>query len=149
MIWCESLPPPRIAPKALDVLQALLWRFHNAKSGLCFPSYETIAEAAGCARSTVAEAIKALEAGGVMTWVNRLKRVRDPLGGRARVLRTSNGYAFHDPKSSKSDERTRTESQASSPSFIPPALPEIDPETPLGGALLRYQTAFRTKLQPT
>jgi hypothetical protein len=26
--------------------------FHNAKSGLCFPSYETIAEAAGCARST-------------------------------------------------------------------------------------------------
>jgi hypothetical protein len=29
-----------------------LWGFHNAKSGLCFPSYERIAEAAGSARST-------------------------------------------------------------------------------------------------
>jgi hypothetical protein len=46
---------------ALDVLGALLWVFHNARTGVCFPSYERIAEQAGCARSTVAEAIKALE----------------------------------------------------------------------------------------
>src|SRR5208337_2854229 len=45
-----------ITAKALSVLEALLWSFHNAKSGLCFPSYEKIAEAAGAARSTVAEA---------------------------------------------------------------------------------------------
>src|SRR5208337_1479997 len=45
-----------ITAKALAVLEALLWGFHNAKSGLCFPSYERIAEAAGAARSTVAEA---------------------------------------------------------------------------------------------
>ena len=44
-----------VTAKALSVLEALLWAFHNAKSGLCFPSYEQIAEAAGCARSTVAE----------------------------------------------------------------------------------------------
>ena len=50
-----------ITAKALAVLEALLWSFHNARSGLCFPSYETIAERAGCARSTVAEALKALE----------------------------------------------------------------------------------------
>ena len=37
----------------LDVLQALLWGFHNARAGCCFPSYEAIAEKAGCARSTV------------------------------------------------------------------------------------------------
>ena len=86
-----------IAPKMLIVLQALLWRFHNARSGLCFPSYETIAEAAKCARSTVAAAVKALEAAGVLSWVNRLKRVIGPDGVR-RVVRTSNGYAFHDPK---------------------------------------------------
>ena len=49
----------------LDVLGALLWVFHNARSGVCFPSYETIAGKAGCARSTVAEAIKALEFAGV------------------------------------------------------------------------------------
>ena len=65
-----------VTAKALAVLEALLWAFHNAKSGLCFPSYETIAEAAHCARSTVAEAIKALEEAGIMSWVHRLKRVR-------------------------------------------------------------------------
>jgi hypothetical protein len=59
------LGPPGRLRDARDVwprLEALLWGFHNAKSGLCFPSYERIAEAAGCARSTVAEALKALEA---------------------------------------------------------------------------------------
>ena len=50
----------QITVKALAVLESLLWTFHNAKSGLCFPSYGRIAEAAGCARSTVAEALKTL-----------------------------------------------------------------------------------------
>ena len=94
-----------ITAKALAVLEALLWGFHNARSGLCFPSYEKIAERAGCARSTVAEAIKALEDAGLLTWVNRLKRVRERCkdlfghsGSLVRVLRTSNGYRFNDPK---------------------------------------------------
>jgi len=115
-----------ITAKALAVLQALLWTFHNARSGLCFPSYETIAEAASCARSTVAEALKALEDAGVLSWVNRIKRVReaapdlfDGQGWRWRVLRTSNAYAFTDPSpasdppsSSKSDFPTGTPNQA-------------------------------------
>ena len=46
------------------MLEALLWAFHNARNGLCFSSYEKIAEAAHCARSTIAEAIKALEDAG-------------------------------------------------------------------------------------
>ena len=83
-----------------------MWGFHNAKSGLCFPSYEKIAEAACCARSTFAEAIKALEDTRILSWVNRLKRVagaaeRDLFGHpirKTRVLRTSNGYAFIDPQ---------------------------------------------------
>ena len=41
------------------------------------PSYEAIAEAAGCARGTVYEAIRALEQVGVLSWVNRIKRVRE------------------------------------------------------------------------
>jgi hypothetical protein len=84
-----------LTAKALAVLQALLWTFHNARSGLCFPSYERIAEAAHCARSTVAEAIKALEDAGVLSWVHRIKRVReaapdlfDGYGWRWRVIRT-------------------------------------------------------------
>ncbi len=45
----------------LEVLQALLWGFHNSRSGCCIPGYDSIAAKAGCARSTVAEALKALD----------------------------------------------------------------------------------------
>jgi hypothetical protein len=114
-----------ITAKALAVLEALLWGFHNAKSGVCFPSYAKIAERAGCAASTVAEAIKALEAAGLMTWINRIKRVRVPCpdllgagGWRWRVLRTSNAYEFPDPgaaasrPASESENPRGTEDQA-------------------------------------
>ena len=70
----------------------------------CFPSYERIAKAAKCARSTVALAVAALEAAGLLTWVNRLvkvrRRERDLFGhwcSEWRVLRTSNGYRLTDP----------------------------------------------------
>jgi len=96
-----------LSPERLEVLQALLWGFHGAKTGLCFPSYEKIAEAASCARSTVYEAIRALEDAGLLTWVNRIKRVRERCvdllgdqGWRWRVLRTSNAYEFRDPSPS-------------------------------------------------
>jgi hypothetical protein len=52
----------------LEVLEALLWGFHNSRTGCCFPSYASIATRAECARSTVAEALKALEWAGVLTW---------------------------------------------------------------------------------
>ena len=66
-----------ITRASLDVLGALLWVFHNAARACCFPSYETIAAKAGCARTTVAEAIKALEFAGVLTWQNRITRIRE------------------------------------------------------------------------
>jgi Helix-turn-helix domain len=88
-----------------EVLEALLWGFHNAASGACFPSYEAIAAKAECCRDTVCEAIKALALAGVLSWVNRIVRERvrerDLFGQwvtRWRVLRTSNAYAFRDPK---------------------------------------------------
>jgi hypothetical protein len=132
-----------ITRAALEVLQALLWGFHNAKSGVCFPSYRTIAEAAHCAPSTVAEAIKGLEAADVLTWVNRIKRVREPCpdllganGWRWRVLRTSNAYAFNDPSPaadrpipSKSDFGRETGESSLS--------------LPLSDALDRLEGAFR------
>ena len=116
--WERPTPPAGPAGAApisrafLDVLGALLWGFHNARSGCCFPSYETIAGKAGCARSTVAEAIKALELAGVLTWQNRIARIRERcrdlfgrVGWRWRVIRTSNAYVLIDP-ASKSDQRT-------------------------------------------
>ena len=95
-----------VTAKALAVLEALLWAFHNGKSGLCFPSYETIAAAAHCARSTVAEAIRALEDAGVLSSrVQRIKRVSGcaaptrsaPTACVAVPQRPSNAYHFNDP----------------------------------------------------
>jgi hypothetical protein len=99
----------------LDALHALLWGFHNSRTGCCFPSYERIAERAECdrathgqwprrhPRSTVTAALKALEWAGVLTWQHRLARVRErctDLFGRESwrwpVIRTSNAYAFRD-----------------------------------------------------
>ena len=60
----------------LDVLQALLWGFHNSRSGCCFPGYAAIAGKAECARSTVAEALKVLEWAGVLTWQHRIARIQ-------------------------------------------------------------------------
>ena len=106
-----------VTAKYLAVLDTLLWGFHNAVTGRCFPSYERIAGRARCARSTVYEAIRALERVGLLTWVNRIMRVRewspelDLLGQpmrRVRVVRTSNAYVLNDPNSSKSDFPTGT-----------------------------------------
>ena len=137
-----------LTAKFVAVLGALLWGFHNAATGKCFPSYERIAEKADCARSTVYEAIRALEATGVLTWVNRIARIREwgpDLFGRAqnrwRVIRTSNAYTFVDPQpparppdySSKSKFPTGTEGQE----LFSCAGRALNPENILHAALLR------------
>ena len=88
----------------MDVFEALLWGFHNSRDGRCFPSYEAIAAKAKCGRTTVYEAINALEAANVLSWVNRIwreqVRERDLFGKwaqRWRTIRTSNAYVFRDP----------------------------------------------------
>jgi Helix-turn-helix domain len=155
-----------LTAKFLAVLNALLWGFHNAASGRCFPSYETIAEKADVARSTVYEAIHALERAGILTWVNRIARIREwgpDLFGRAqnrwRVIRTSNAYTFVDPKpigpgrvssagpgrfSSKSELPTETEGQESF-SLAPRTL---DGSNPLHQALERWERVFKKGVAP-
>ena len=68
------------------------------------PSYESIAARARCNRDTVYEAIKALEFANVLSWANRITRIRtrelDLFGQwatRWRIIRTSNAYLFRDP----------------------------------------------------
>ena len=134
-----------LTAKFVAVLGALLWGFHNAQSGRCFPSYERIAEKADCARSTVYEAIRALEDAGILTWVNRIVRIREwgpDLFGRAqnrwRVIRTSNAYTFVDPQpqpvnSSKSELPTGTANQE----LFSCAGRALNPENILHAALLR------------
>jgi len=144
-----------LTAKFLAVLKSLLWDFHNAGTGRCFPSYERIAEKARCNRDTVSKAIKALELAGCLTWVNRIVRIRawgPDLFGRAmnrwRVIRTSNAYTFADPnpgakppKSSKSEIPTGTEDQESKLLLGDVAKHEFDPDNPLHRALNRLSTA--------
>lgn len=134
----------------LDVLAALLWKIQNRETGVCFPSYEYIAEKAECARSTVAEALKVLEWAGVLTWQHRLTRVREActdLFGRAtwrwRVVRSSNAYVFRDP--SKSENRPGTQKDTSYPSV--PRAP-IDPNSPLERALASFGRTIEGKNAP-
>ena len=143
----------------VEVLQALLWGFHNSRDGRCFPSYEAIAAKAGCCRSTVYEALRVLERAGVLIWQNRITRIRESardLFGRVenrwRVIRTSNAYVFRDPLpgaagrpegriSSKSENPTGTPIQEiQSPTFTP-----VDPDSPLGRALNRLGKAVEAR----
>jgi hypothetical protein len=130
----------------LDVLQALLWGFHNSRSGCCFPGYAAIAGKAECARSTVAEALKVLEWAGVLSWQNRIARIQvrelDLFGrwaSRWRVIRTSNAYVFRDPQrplagvpASKSENRGGTPNQDDSKHLL---VATQDSDSPLERAL--------------
>jgi hypothetical protein len=127
-----------ITAKALGVLVALLWGFHNARTGLCFPSYETIAEKAGCTTDTVGRAIRMLEAAGILTWCNRLARVR--INGVVKVIRTSNSYRFRDP-GSKAELQRGTPNQ-DIPLLVKPAKTRPRaPSNPLEQALGRLGKA--------
>ena len=141
----------------LEVLEALLWGFHNSRDGRCFPSYERIAEEAACARSTVAEALKVLEWAGVLTWQNRITRIlvreRDLFGqwaSRWRVIRTSNAYVLSDPKpqlagvfSCKSENPTGTQNQEI---LDLPSAPARDPDGPLERALRQLGAGIEERL---
>lgn len=120
----------------LDVLRALLWGFHNAATGRCFPSYESIAAKAGCARSSVHLAINALEAAGVLTWCHRL------IKAAGRVLRTSNGYRFRamNPAilpASENPARTINQGDSSLTTDKNTQYVILDPKSALDSALIR------------
>jgi hypothetical protein len=85
--------------KGLDVLRALLRQFYCKATGECFPSYDTIADAAGCCRETVRQKLKALELLGIIeiirrkvvaTFVSAVHRVKFDV-----AIQTSNSYVFN------------------------------------------------------
>lgn len=89
-----------IGRTGLAVLKALVCRFFNKQTGRLDPSLAAIAKAANVAKSTVQEAIKRLEAAGLIERVRRIGRFRvkvfSPLFNRTldaeRVLQISNAY---------------------------------------------------------
>jgi hypothetical protein len=144
------------------VLEALLWGFHNSRSGACFPSYAAIAEKAECCRRTVAEALKVLEWAGVLTWQHRIARVRERCrdlfghqGWRWRVVRCSNAYVFRDPLVSvaphPAEDRgfpSKSENPPGTPNQVPKSAllaPAAVPDSPLERALAWLGAAIEAK----
>ena len=131
-----------ITAKCYAVYAALLMGFHNNDSGRCFPSYDAIAEAAGCCRRTVAMALAALEAAGLLSVVNRLVRVkwRDELAlvWRTQVMRTSNCYAFPSEKVAPSNVFRAEPSKGNLPSGTGTQVFNSD----LFASLDRFKEAF-------
>jgi Helix-turn-helix domain len=136
-----------------EILQALLWGFHNAHSGCCFPSYEAIADRAGCARSTVAEALRALEWAGVLTWQHRLTRIRERctdlfgnISWEWRVHRRSNAYVFRDPQQQASSYQSENRRGTQDQDILDPvqALAR-NPDSLLQRALARFGAAVAAK----
>jgi hypothetical protein len=110
------------------VLRTLLWEFHNAKTGHCFPGYEAIAEKARCHRDTVYEAIKALQDSGILDWVHRFDKVF--VKGSWQVIRTSNAYLFRDPLPCGSTIENRDRSENSAGTLHPQEkIPKVPPKT--------------------
>jgi hypothetical protein len=76
----------------LAVLRCLLLGFHNAKTGLCCPSYAAIQARTGLCRQSVARALQRLMAVGVLGVVRRLERVA--IDGIVRCQQATNLYRF-------------------------------------------------------
>ena len=85
----------------LTVLEALLWRFHRAKDGMCAPSYLDIMAATGLCKQSVANALKRLEAAGFLDIMRRL--VREAVDGVVHTRQGSNLYRFKMPAASVVD----------------------------------------------
>jgi len=140
-----------ITRAAVDIFHALLFKFANLDDGRCFPSRARIAEAAGCVERTVGNCLPDLEAAGLLTWVNRIQRVRERVAGLGglwattwRVIRTSNAYDF--PSLAKAKHVVLDEGQKArglpikdSSSLIP------DPDNPAEAAILRFAATFQAR----
>ena len=106
--------------------------------------------------STVAEALKALEWAGVLTWQNRdhphPRALPRPVRPRRLALAGDQDQQLlpvHDPQAalvgvpaSKSDQRTGTPNQELSK---PLQAPAVDPDSPLERALARFAAAVAAK----
>jgi len=112
----------------LQVLRILLFHFHNVHNGRCDPSLDTIAKAAGMARSTVAKALNRLEEAGIIERIRRARWIR--LNGRKRCVQWSNAYLLNVPTCFRKDEGDYAISGKSSESGNRPPTTAADIKNP-------------------
>jgi hypothetical protein len=99
----------------LAVLKALVFGFHNLATGRCDPSLDTLARRAGCARSTVIEALNRLEAAGLVRRLARWRAVA--ANGGLVVLQLSNAYLFPTADAAHKPPETGSRSQSTTHPF--------------------------------
>jgi hypothetical protein len=85
------------------VLVAILYDFHNSKTGACYPTRDKIAARAGVCLKTVDRAKAALEQLKLITWTRCLCRDRSGLS-----VNSANGYVLNDPKGQSYPTTTKT-----------------------------------------
>ena len=111
------------------MLRILLFHFHNVASGRCDPSLDTIAKAAGMARSTVIAALNRLEAAGIIERIRRAQWKR--VDGRKRCVQWSNAYLLNVPSCFRKEEGDYAISGKSSETGNRPPTTAADIKNPL------------------
>jgi hypothetical protein len=118
----------------LAVFKALLYGFHNAVTGRCDPSLDTLARMAGVARSTCTLALKRLEAAGLVRRIARWRAVA--ANGGLVVLQLSNAYLFPMADAAQRPPETGSRSQSTTHSFEQPINAKTGPTSDRVRALL-------------
>jgi DNA-binding Lrp family transcriptional regulator len=135
----------------IHILKVLVFHFHNAANGRCDPSISTIAKAAGVSRSTVIEALKRLEAAGIIERIRRSRWIRQY--GRKRCVQWSNAYRMNVPTQFRKDEGDYAISEKSSKSKSRPETTGADiPKHPpmpenVAAALARLGNAMAARAE--
>ena len=117
----------------LAVLKALVFSFLGP-GGRCDPSLETLARMAGMARSTCAEALKRLEAAGLIQRAARWRAVA--ANGGLVVLRLSNAYLFPTAGEAQKPPETGSRPQSTTHLFEQPKTAKTGPTRDRVWALL-------------
>jgi DNA-binding transcriptional MocR family regulator len=108
----------------LAVLKALIFCFLGP-GGRCDPSLDSLAQMAGCARSTVAEALKRLEAAGLVRRIARWRAVA--ANGGLVVVQLSNAYLFPLADAAQRSPETGSRSQSTTYPFEQPKSGKTGP----------------------
>ncbi len=87
-----------ITDATLHIYWHMLFTLADNATGSCTPAIDFIAMKAGAARSTVCEALKALERVGLLKVMRRLVR-RTLADGRISTVQDTNAYTFGEPHS--------------------------------------------------
>lgn len=82
----------------LNILEALLFKFMDWRTGRCAPTYDDLMEETGHARDTIAGAIKRLAKVGILERMRRFRVVEDRDGKGPQVHQAPNAYRFALPR---------------------------------------------------